>query len=449
MVKNSDDKPNDQRVTRSIAKRKTSNRRDKRHNAHTNVERQPNVTKIVIPNHFVPEFREKLLLSRSEERYLSTLNEEERKHIISQIQEASDAHQIPMRVRVLQSHIPAQNKSDIIKRLTNSCESSKFDAWVDSLLSLPFTKLAPPPIDSSSKINAFLKNTRSKMDSVVYGQHEAKDEIMRLLCQWTSSGCLSTFAIALEGPPGIGKTTFAKNVVANVMNRPFNFIGLGGATDSSHLIGHSYTYEGAIPGRISECLKTSNVMNPCFYFDELDKISKTPKGDEITNILVHLTDREQNSQFHDRYFHGLEMDISQSLFIFSYNYPQDISPVLLDRLNIIKLKPPSIDEKIQIAKLHLIPKALKASALEDQEEAKISDECIEHIIKNYTDESGVRNLEKALCKIISTIGVLLYAPEVLTSIEISPNNFICNKKMVDDILGDSTRPETRHMLMYT
>ena len=198
-----------------------------------------------------------------------------------------------------------------------------------------------------------------------------------------------------------------------------------------------------------ESLKMSKVMNPCFYFDELDKISKTPKGDEITNILVHLTDKEQNSHFNDRYFNGVHLDISESLFVFSYNYRQDISHVLLDRLNIIKLKPPSIDDKIQIAKIHMIPKALKNSAL-SSDQLCFEDAQIEYIISKYTDESGVRNLEKALNRIISTVGVLIHAPEVISSIDLPKEiKFPCVKsRLIDAILQDAKK-ESHMTMMYT
>ena len=342
---------------------------------------------------------------------------------------------------MINSNLP--NKQDILEKIQNSSDHGKFDSWVQNLLRIPIGKLAPPPIDACSQIGSFLKDTRNKMDAFVYGQYEAKDEILRLLCQWSSSGSLNSFAIALEGPPGIGKTTFAKNVIAKVMNRPFNFIGLGGATDASHLIGHSYTYEGAIPGRIAECLKSSKVMNPCFYFDELDKISKTPKGDEITNLLVHLTDREQNCQFHDRYFHGVDFDLSQALFVFSYNFAQDISPVLLDRINVIKLQPPSTEEKVQIARIHLLPKALQQSGL-TSDQVNLSDESIKYIIEKYTNESGVRNLEKALNRIVSTKSVMIHAPEVLNSI----NEGKSMDSFIDQTLSYSNDESYKFLGMY-
>lgn len=427
------------------------------HEQHHNDRKLPRheIARLMIPQHMFTmgprcDNDNQYCLSRNEEKYLSSLEKEEREYFMTELRKSSSMKRVPIRFRVLESNIP--NKQDILHRLSSSCENGKFESWIEAILALPLGRLAPPPIQIASEIGGFLKDTRDKMDTFVYGQHEAKDEILRMLCQWSSSGGLTTFAIALEGEPGIGKTTFAKNVIAKVMNRPFNFLSLGGATDAAHLTGHSYTYEGAIPGRIAESLKYSKVMNPCFYFDELDKISKTAKGDEITNLLVHLTDREQNSQFHDRYFNGIDLDISQALFVFSYNFPRDISPVLMDRLNVVKLKPPSVEEKIQIAKRHLLPRALKESALSN-DQIMISDNCIEHIINNYTDESGVRNLEKALSRIVSTLNVFLHAPDVLTSIDVNnPQKntpLMCDERLIDSILVSMSQKCHTHLHMYS
>lgn len=445
------DAAEDGRVTRSESKKRKKDSRDGRSKASRPNQPSPqNYDDVTIPRIIVPANMinpREHMFSRSEEQYLSTLKERERGRLIQEMQQGMKKTTIPLRFRVLKSSLP--QKYELMRRMQSSCEGGKFDTWLESLLSIPIGKLAPPPIDSMSAIGGFLKDTRAKMDSMIYGQYEAKDEIMRLLCQWSATGGLNSFAIALEGPPGIGKTTFAKNVISQVMNRPFKFISLGGATDSAYLMGHSYTYEGAIHGRIVEAVKTAQVMNPCLYFDELDKISKTPKGDEISNILVHLTDREQNCHFNDRYFHGIDLDLSQALLVFSYNFPKDVNPVLMDRLNIIKFKPPDVDEKVQIAKLHLLPKAMRESGM-SKESIQMSDEAIEYVIRAHTDELGVRNLEKALCKIMSTCGVLVHAPNVLSSLETASTALplVCNQTLVDEILGVAQRDDS-HLFMYT
>ena len=152
----------------------------------------------------------------------------------------------------------------------------------------------------------------------ITGHEDAKLEVMKLLCTYARSGRSTGFSLGLEGGAGIGKTTFVKEAIAKCMNRPFYTIGLGGASDAAYLTGHSFTYEGAIPGRLTECLIEGGRMDPVIYFDELDKVSCTPKGDEIINILIHLIDAVQNDRIRDRYFNGIDLDFSRAIIVFSY-----------------------------------------------------------------------------------------------------------------------------------
>ena len=138
---------------------------------------------------------------------------------------------------------------------------------------------------------------------------------MQFIGQWIANPNAVAPPIAIKGPPGTGKTTLIKEGISKILNRPFAFLALGGATDSSFLEGHSYTYEGSSWGKVVDILLQSKTMNPVIYFDELDKISNTPKGEEITGILTHLTDTTQNSQFHDKYFSSVDFDLSKVLFI--------------------------------------------------------------------------------------------------------------------------------------
>jgi hypothetical protein len=150
-------------------------------------------------------------------------------------------------------------------------------------------------------------------------------------------------------------TSLVKEGISKILNREFAFVPLGGATDSSYLEGHSYTYEGSTWGKIVDILIHSKSMNPIIYFDELDKISETPKGEEIIGILTHLTDTTQNSQFHDKYFAEIDFDLSKCLFIFSYNDPLKVNPILLDRMYKIKTSGYQVKDKIVIAQQYLIP----------------------------------------------------------------------------------------------
>jgi ATP-dependent Lon protease len=195
---------------------------------------------------------------------------------------------------------------------------------------------------------------------------------------------------------GTGKTTLVKEGISQILGREFAFIALGGATDSSFLEGHSYTYEGSTWGKIVDILIQCKSMNPVIYFDELDKLSDTPKGEEITGILTHLTDTTQNSKFHDKYFSELDFDLSRCLFIFSYNDESKINPILKDRMYRIQTKGYNQKEKTTISNDYLLPKIREQVKFSDTD-IVIPDTTIKYIIETHTDtEAGVRNLKRCL-----------------------------------------------------
>ena len=192
------------------------------------------------------------------------------------------------------------------------------------------------------------------MNSCVHGHEDTKKSLMRLIGQWMNGNNSGT-CIGLCGPPGIGKTTLCKNGISQCLidsdgnKRPFAFIGLGGAHSGSFLEGHLYTYLGSSPGKIVDILIETQCMNPIIYIDELDKISNTEHGKEIVGILTHLTDKTQNDTFEDKYFSGIKLDLSKTLFIFSYNDPHSIDRILRDRIQEIQIKPlTKIDKMIDI-----------------------------------------------------------------------------------------------------
>ena len=204
---------------------------------------------------------------------------------------------------------------------------------------------------------------------------------------------------------GNGKTTLLKNGLAKVLNRPFHLIQLGGVSDSSFLAGHSYTYEGSLWGKIVDVITQSRCMNPIIYFDELDKISETNKGSEIISILTHLTDSSQNSHFQDKYFSGIDIDLSNVIFVFSFNHAEKINKILLDRINIIYTKGFNTLDKIKITRQFLI-KEICDNINFNSDNIEISDDTLQYIINNYTKEEGVRSLKKCLHSIYSKINLL-------------------------------------------
>jgi len=197
---------------------------------------------------------------------------------------------------------------------------------------------------------------------------------------------------------GTGKTTLVKEGISKILGREFAFIALGGASDSSFLEGHSYTYEGSSWGKIVQILIESKCMNPVIYFDELDKISDTPRGQEIIGILTHLTDTTQNSEFHDKYFSDVNFDLSKCLFIFSYNDETKVNTILKDRMYRIQTKGYNTKEKITIANNYLLPKIREQVSFKEGD-VIIPTETLEYIITNQAmtkSEDGVRNLKRCL-----------------------------------------------------
>merc|ERR1719262_1230068 len=159
-----------------------------------------------------------------------------------------------------------------------------------------------------------------------------------------------SLVLGIQGPPGNGKTTLCRKGIAEALGRPFVQLSLGGATDASVLEGHSYTYVGSAWGRVVGLLMEAQCMNPVIFFDELDKVSDTPRGEEITGVLTHLTDHSQNMTFNDRYFEGIPLDLSQALFVFSFNDESRLNHVLKDRLTLIHTEGFDQSAKFQISR---------------------------------------------------------------------------------------------------
>jgi ATP-dependent Lon protease len=312
----------------------------------------------------------------------------------------------PYRLTLLESKIPQQYKAIALKRIQNlrymdtcSGEYFKVKNWVDTFMTIPFGVHRTLPITMDvgvEQCHTFMEAAKDTLDSAVYGLNDAKMQIMQMVGQWISNPSALGSAIAIKGPPGTGKTTLVKEGISKILGRDFAFIALGGATDSSFLEGHSYTYEGSTWGKIVDIMIRCKSMNPVIFFDELDKLSETPKGEEIAGILTHLTDTSQNSQFHDKYFSEIAFDLSKCLFIFSYNDESKVNPILLDRMYRIHTNGYGKKDKTHIAQKYLIPKIQSEVAFKP-EQIIIPDETIEYIVEHHTNkEDGVRNLKRCL-----------------------------------------------------
>lgn len=392
----------------------------------------------------IQNYMKKHIKSKDELSYFKSLDKEEQKKII-EIEKnikSNDQTLIPLRYSIIKSDINLKTKSLALRKveILNSLDPSsgefhKTKQWVHGLLNIPFNKYIELPVkrnDPEDKIQNYLTSAQEKLNNSVYGHKQAKTHILQIISQWIVNPESIGNVLAIHGAMGIGKTTLVKEGISKCLNRPYAFISLGGATDSSYLDGHSYTYEGSIPGRIVQILTESKCMNPIIYFDELDKISSTAKGEEITNLLIHMTDASQNSHFQDKYFSGIDIDLSRCLFIFSYNNLEEINPILLDRMYNIKLDSFGVDEKTTIFKQYLIPE-LYSKFKFDISELIFEDDDIKFIINNYCDDSGIRSLKRCLDTILSKINILKLTNQKL-NLEYKIDNLKFPLKISKDII---------------
>ena len=258
------------------------------------------------------------------------------------------------------------------------------------------------------QIHGYMENITNTLDDSVYGHEKAKKQISRIIGQWIN-GEQDGYCFGFEGPPGVGKTTLAKRGLSHCLKdengegRPFAMIQIGGDSNGSSLHGHNYTYVGSTWGSIAQILMDKKCMNPIIFIDEVDKISKTEHGKEIVGILTHLLDPSQNDCFQDKYFSGVDLDLSKALFILSYNDPESIDRILLDRIHRVKFSNLTLEDKLVICNKHILPEIYKKMGLENM--IVISDDVLKVLIDEYTCESGVRKLKEVLFEIVGEINL--------------------------------------------
>ena len=383
--------------------------------------------------------------------FFGKMNTEDQVKIIKEVKEINKISRVekPYRMTILESNIPPIFKSEALKKISSlrymepgSGEYYKIKNWVDTFMRIPFNKFEHLPINISDGVEAchdFMANAQATLDSAVYGLNDAKMQIMQMLGQLITNPAAIGTAIAIKGPMGTGKTSLVKEGISKILNRPFAFISLGGATDSSFLEGHSYTYEGSVWGKIVQILIESKCMNPVIYFDELDKISDTAKGEEIAGILTHLTDTSQNSQFHDRYFCDIDFDLSKCLFIFSYNDENKVNPILRDRMYKIQTKGYDKKQKTIISNNYLLPK-IREQVKFQTGDIIIPDDSVHYIIETHCNkEDGVRNLKRCMEIIYTKLnlyrlmkpGSNLFEEEMSLTVEFP---FTVTKDVVDKLI---------------
>ncbi len=269
----------------------------------------------------------------------------------------------------------------------NSSESAVIRGYIETILELPW--------DNASKDNKNLEDAERILDEDHYGMEKVKERMLEFLAVRNLTKKGDSPIICLVGPPGTGKTSIARSV-ARALDKKYVRISLGGVRDEAEIRGHRKTYVGAMPGRIANGLKNAGVKNPLMLLDEIDKISSDYKGD-TASALLEVLDSEQNSKFRDHYVE-LPLDLSEVLFIATANSLQTIPKPLLDRMEIIEVSSYTENEKAHIAREHLIAKQMEKNGLKEGQ-LSISDRALERLIRGYTREAGVRNLERKIGEI--------------------------------------------------
>ena len=321
----------------------------------------------------------------------------------------------PLMFRLLQMRLTPEMMAMVMTRYNSlnsmdvsSGEYYKLRAWMEKLVSMPLGLYKEMPVNLNNGPETcapFMEKARKCLDDAIYGQDEAKLQIMQFIASKIANPTASGLSLLLLGPPGIGKTSLIKNGIAKALDWPFQFISLGGDSDSSTYTGHQFVYEGSHCGRIANCLAQAKSMSMVMMFDELDKISATSKGEEIQNLLVHITDPVQNMEFEDKYLSGIPLDLSRTMFVFSGNDITKIDRILMDRMVVVNLSGYQSKEKIAIAEKFLLPAALKEVNL--CEKVAISREILQHVLDTYAkEETGVRELKRCIEQIAQRVNML-------------------------------------------
>jgi ATP-dependent Lon protease len=406
----------------------------------------------------IPSFK------NAKEKYLSTLTCEEKRTLLEKeekILKPITNDDIPLRYKILNMDLDEKIMSFVLSKVVQfekmnpmfgASEYYKLKKYLDGFVNVPFGKYKQLGVykhDSSEKIKDFLCRLEFNLTANIYGQQKAKNSILQVMGSWISNPEKTGNVIGLHGYPGVGKTSIGK-AFAKSLNIPVVFIPLGGMSTSLTLCGSDYVYEGSSWGKIVSSLISTKCMNPIFFFDELDKISDTKEGNDLSNLLIHLTDPTQNSEFTDKYFTGITFDLSRCFFIFSFNDKNLIHPILKDRINLIKMDNFTDKDKVNIAIDYSLPKIIENVGL-DSSLFNIPRDTLAYIAITYCRlEKGVRKMEQCIKTIIMKIN-LLYLTGDYSTLQLDVKTrlqidfpIVVNKEIASKLLDPVYNEEISH-----
>jgi len=388
------------------------------------------------------------------------LASDKQNQMISALERKPANSQQSLMFKILTMNLPPDTQAMVLAKYNSlqmmepsSSEYYKIRAWLEKLTSVPIGiyKELPAKIEDGQEVcGNFMMRAQKCLADAIYGQEEAKMQILQFIATKMANPSGRGLSLLLSGPPGIGKTSLIKNGIAKALDWPFQFISLGGDSDSTTYTGHQLVYEGSHCGKIVNSLVTAKSMSMILMFDELDKISQTPKGEEVQNMLIHLTDPVQNGDFEDKYLSGIPIDLSKVLFAFSGNDLNKIDKILLDRMIVIQLQGYNLKDKLAIAEKFLVSNALKEVHLD--EKVSFSKEVVQYILETYAkDEPGVREFKRCIEQVVQKINMLRIFNSKDMPFHI-PNfslPFVLKREHVDLFLKKKNSNDQSFMAMYS
>jgi ATP-dependent Lon protease len=354
-------------------------------------------------------------------------------------------------------NVDLDTKSFIMDKYENTRKMSGSDHskgmnWLKTVNKIPYGKyknMAVSKNDSVEIIKKFFTSVKQKLDKNIYGLEDVKQEILEFVAKKITNPDSKGHVLALYGSAGVGKTKIIRSL-ADALELPFYQINFGGLNDAAVLTGHSETYVGSKPGKVVEILSNSEYMNPIIYMDEIDKIGEH-KSTEIFGVLTHLLDEEQNSSFQDNYLSNINIDLSKVFFVLSFNDITKVDEIVSDRLKVIYINPPSLEEKVIICQDKMIPEILLNVNIKDYDTIIIDKEIIEYIISSKTQpEKGVRQLRKNIEKIINRLNydILIQNLQDLcieTNID-NQKTIVITRSYINDVLKH--KEDANYLSMY-